>query len=50
MIKLVEWIFLIIAPAAGAILLTIGMILHFTGQLGLVIHHLVPSRRIGRRL
>jgi hypothetical protein len=47
-IRLLEWIVMVILPAGGAILLTIGVALYFMGRLGLALHLIDPRQKDGR--
>lgn len=48
MIKLLEWITLVILPAGCALLLAIGFALHLAGRLGVALHLIAPARRADR--
>ena len=49
MSKFLEFMFLVIAPASCAVLLTVGVILHFMGRLALALQLIMPSRRFGKK-
>ncbi len=49
MFKILEFMFLVIAPASCAVLLTLGVILHLIGRLGMALHLIVPTRRSGTK-